>query len=146
MNIPLLASSLTFTTSVNLAVALEPNVAMLQPTVPVPPTGGVPHVNAGPLFCASETNVVLVGVQASLVALPAAGLPGWARRFAGRSWWLVLPGSMSRPWARKPMQPESSGQGSAARNRGAPQALKIKEQENTRGVCAEVISSRGEAV
>jgi prepilin signal peptidase PulO-like enzyme (type II secretory pathway) len=37
---------------------------------------------------------VLVAVQASLVALPAAGLPGWARRFAGRSWWLVLPGSI----------------------------------------------------
>src|SRR2546427_4857391 len=63
MNIPLLAPSLTFTTSVNLAVALEPNVAMLQPTVPVPPTGGVLQVNAGPLFCASETNVVFAGMS-----------------------------------------------------------------------------------
>ncbi len=32
--------------------------------------------------------------QAALVALPAAGLPWWGARFAGRSWWLVLPGSI----------------------------------------------------
>lgn len=40
-------------------------------------------------------NVVLVATQALLVALPAAGLPPWAARFAGRSWSLVLPLSIS---------------------------------------------------
>jgi hypothetical protein len=58
----------------------------------------------------------------------------------------VLPDSMSRPRAWNPTQPERSGQGSAARNKGTPQMPQIKEQENTRRVCAEVISSRGEAV
>lgn len=36
-------------------------------------------------------NVVLLGVQAVLVVLPAAGLPPWARRFATARWALVLP-------------------------------------------------------
>lgn len=43
----------------------------------------------------SGQNVVLVGVQAALVALPAAGLPVFARRFAGRAWSLVLPLSIA---------------------------------------------------
>ncbi|HEX6390814.1 MAG TPA: hypothetical protein VFZ89_15240 [Solirubrobacteraceae bacterium] len=42
----------------------------------------------------SAQNVVLVAAQAAIVALPAAGLPAWARRFAGVSWWLVIPGSI----------------------------------------------------
>ena len=40
-------------------------------------------------------NVVLVATQAILVALPAAGLPAFARRFAGRAWSLVLPLSIA---------------------------------------------------
>lgn len=43
----------------------------------------------------SGQNVALVGVQAALVALPAAGLPVFARRFAGRAWSLVLPLSIA---------------------------------------------------
>ncbi|WP_210492626.1 hypothetical protein [Patulibacter sp. SYSU D01012] len=43
----------------------------------------------------SWQNVVLVAVQAALVALPGAGLPGWAGRFAGRAWSLVLPLSIA---------------------------------------------------
>lgn len=39
----------------------------------------------------SWPSVVLVAVQAGLVALPAAGLPGGLRRFSGRAWSLVLP-------------------------------------------------------
>lgn len=42
----------------------------------------------------SWQNVVLVTAQAAIVALPAAGLPSWARRFTGVSWWLVIPGSI----------------------------------------------------
>jgi hypothetical protein len=34
---------------------------------------------------------VLIGAQAGLVALPAAGIPSGLRRFAGRGWSLVLP-------------------------------------------------------
>lgn len=47
-----------------------------------------------PLLPYSLQNVGLIAVQAILVALPAAGLPRWAQRFAARSWWLVLPGSI----------------------------------------------------
>src|ERR1700686_3158694 len=60
--------------------------------------------------------------------------------------WPVLPESMSRPREWNSAHPESSGQGSAARNKGTPQMLQMKEQENMRRLCAEVISSRGEAV
>jgi hypothetical protein len=42
----------------------------------------------------SSQNVALVAAQAAIVALPAAGLPVWLRRFTGASWWLVLPGSI----------------------------------------------------
>jgi hypothetical protein len=53
-----------------------------------------PLATIGPLPF-SWWNVVLVATQALLVALPAAGLPPFARRFAGRSWSLVLPLSIS---------------------------------------------------
>lgn len=53
-----------------------------------------PLMTIGPLPF-SWWNVVLVATQALLVALPAAGLPAFARRFAGRSWSLVLPLSIS---------------------------------------------------
>src|SRR5229473_5657437 len=75
--------------------------------------------------------------MAEVPALPA--LPVLAMR-------PVLPDSMSRPWAWNSTQPEPSGQDSAVRNKGTPQMLHIKEQENTRRLCAQVISSRGEAV
>jgi hypothetical protein len=39
--------------------------------------------------------MVLVAMQSLLVALPAAGLPAFARRFAGRGWSLVLPLSIA---------------------------------------------------
>jgi hypothetical protein len=53
-----------------------------------------PLSDIGPLPY-SWWNVVLVSTQALLVALPAAGLPAFARRFAGRSWSLVLPLSIT---------------------------------------------------
>jgi hypothetical protein len=39
----------------------------------------------------SADNVVLTVVQAACVALPAAGLPAWGRRFRSGKWALVLP-------------------------------------------------------
>jgi hypothetical protein len=43
----------------------------------------------------SWENVLLVAVQAALVALPAAGLPRWAQPLAGRWWSLSLPLSIA---------------------------------------------------
>lgn len=46
-------------------------VAAVQFTVPVPPAAGFVQVNAGPLVCANDTNVVLAGtasVSATFVA------------------------------------------------------------------------------
>lgn len=40
-------------------------------------------------------DFALLGVQAALVALPGAGIPRWAERFAGRGWALVLPLSIA---------------------------------------------------
>jgi hypothetical protein len=40
-------------------------------------------------------NVVLLGTQALLVGLTAAGLPAWARRFVTARWALVLPLSIA---------------------------------------------------
>lgn len=54
----------------------------------------IPLADIGPLPY-SWWNVVLVATQALLVALPAAGLPVFARRYAGRSWSLVLPLSIT---------------------------------------------------
>src|SRR5207248_4326830 len=51
----------------NVAAAPLMSVPMLQVTVPVPPPGGVEHVNAGPAVCDSDTNVALAGT-ASLSA------------------------------------------------------------------------------
>jgi hypothetical protein len=39
----------------------------------------------------SADNLVLTVAQASCMALPAAGLPGWAQRYRTRAWALVLP-------------------------------------------------------
>jgi hypothetical protein len=41
------------------------------------------------------TDAVLLSTQASLVALPAAGVPVWLRRFAGGWWALILPLSIA---------------------------------------------------
>jgi hypothetical protein len=38
---------------------------------------------------------VLIGAQASLVALPAAGIPPWLERLKGRAWALILPLSIA---------------------------------------------------
>lgn len=54
----------------------------------------LPLGDIGPLPY-SWWNVVLVATQAALVALPAAGLPRFAERFAGRAWSLVLPLSIA---------------------------------------------------
>jgi hypothetical protein len=40
-------------------------------------------------------DAVLLSTQASLVALPAAGVPRWMRRFAGGGWALILPLSIA---------------------------------------------------
>jgi hypothetical protein len=40
-------------------------------------------------------DAVLISAQASLVALPAAGVPNWMRRFAGGWWALILPLSIA---------------------------------------------------
>ncbi len=40
------------------------------------------------------SDLVLVAVQAAVVALPGAGVPAWLARFAGRWWALVLPLSL----------------------------------------------------
>lgn len=53
-----------------------------------------PVADIGPLPF-SWWSVVLNVTQAVLVLLPAAGLPLWAHRYAGRSWSLVLPLSIS---------------------------------------------------
>src|SRR3954454_14223961 len=39
----------------------------------------------------SSENLVLTLAQAACVALPGAGLPGWAERFRSRGWALVAP-------------------------------------------------------
>jgi hypothetical protein len=46
-----------------------------------------------PRFIAADA--VLISAQASLVALPGAGVPAWMRRFAGGWWALVLPLSIA---------------------------------------------------
>ena len=51
----------TRTITVNVADAPEVSVAMVPLIVPVPPTGGLVRVNAGPDVCVSETKVVLAG-------------------------------------------------------------------------------------
>src|SRR4029079_4291510 len=43
----------------------------------------------------SVDNAVLVTAQAACIALPAAGLPEWTRRFRTRAWALALPLSIA---------------------------------------------------
>lgn len=57
----------------NVALALALRVEMVQEIVPVPPTAGLLHANAGPLVCVSETNVV-PGGSVSVSVTPCASL------------------------------------------------------------------------
>src|SRR5882672_10233969 len=69
--VPFGVLGLTLTTSLNVAVAPAPNVEIVQLTVPVSPTAGAEQLNAGPLICANERNVVLAGVASVNEALTA---------------------------------------------------------------------------
>jgi len=61
--------ALTLTTRVNEALAPAARLAMVQLTVPVPPTAGVEHDQ--PAAKVSDTNVVLVGTTSLSVRLVA---------------------------------------------------------------------------
>ena len=74
--VPSTTSGLTFTTRVKVAVAPAATDAMLQLTVPVPPTVGVLHVNVGPVFWVKERNVVLAGTVSLSATLAASVGPG----------------------------------------------------------------------
>ena len=58
---PVGAVAETRTTTVKVADAPEARLALVHVTVPAAPTLGFVHANAGPVFCNSETNVVLGG-------------------------------------------------------------------------------------
>lgn len=61
----------TLAVMVNVAVAPDAMLAFVQVMVPLVPTLGLVQMNAGPLFCAVETNVVFAGsasVSETLVA------------------------------------------------------------------------------
>ena len=73
INVPSGVFAFTFTTSVNVDMAPAAREPALQPTVPVPPTGGVLQLKTGPLFCASEMKVVFAGIS-SLTQTPWAPL------------------------------------------------------------------------
>ena len=66
------------TVMVNVAVVPLVSVAMEQETVPVPPTGGLLQMNAGPVGCDSETNVVFGGNVSAIVTLFASDGPLFA--------------------------------------------------------------------
>jgi len=74
--VPSTTLALTFTTSVKVAVAPAARLAMLQLTVPVPPTIGVLHVNVSPVFWVNERNVVLAGTVSLSATLAASFGPG----------------------------------------------------------------------
>jgi hypothetical protein len=76
--VPMAVPEGTWTTSVKVALAPFAKEASEHVTVPVPPTAGLEHVNAGPVFCASETNVVPEGTVSVSVALAAASGPPFA--------------------------------------------------------------------
>src|SRR5438874_1890404 len=59
--VPLATLALTPITTVNVAEAPAARVAMLPETMPFVPVAGFVKVNAGPLGCVSETNVVPAG-------------------------------------------------------------------------------------
>ena len=49
------------TTSVNVAGLAGGSMVIEHRTEPPAPTAGVEHENVGPLFCVSETNVIVPG-------------------------------------------------------------------------------------
>jgi hypothetical protein len=59
--VPLPKAGSTRTTREKVAVAPLTSVRRLQLTVPVAPTAGDVQLNAGPLPCTNDTNVVLAG-------------------------------------------------------------------------------------
>jgi len=69
------APAFAATTIENVDVAPAANVAILQEIVPVPPTAGVEHANAGPLLCVSDRNVVPVGTASVSVTVCASLVP-----------------------------------------------------------------------
>src|SRR2546430_17347660 len=76
--VPLGVFALTFTTRLKLALAPAANVAIAHVTVPVPPAAGLVQVNAGPLICATDTNVVFAGVASLSEAFWASLGPAFA--------------------------------------------------------------------
>src|SRR5262245_32773970 len=78
MVVPLDAALLTLSTSVNVAEAPEASDAALAMTPPVPPTGGVVRVKAGPEFCSMEMKVVPAGMTSDIVTSAAALGPALA--------------------------------------------------------------------
>src|SRR5437588_3309065 len=78
MTVPSGVLAFTFTTSVNVALAPAANVERLAVTDPVPPTIGVVSVNAGPLVCVKETNVVFAGIASVIHTFCASFGPAFA--------------------------------------------------------------------
>src|SRR5262245_42402484 len=76
--VPLDAALLTLSTRVNVAEAPEASEAVPPMMPPVPPTGGVVRVKAGPEFCSIETNVVPGGMMSDIVTSAAALGPALA--------------------------------------------------------------------
>src|SRR5262245_29182415 len=62
MFVPLGVLELTWTTTVKVAEAPAARVAVVPMMVPVPPAGGLVNVKVTPLFCVSDTKVVLAGM------------------------------------------------------------------------------------
>jgi hypothetical protein len=75
MMVPAGVAALTFAVNANVAVAPLAKVAKVAITVPVPPTGGVVNVAAGPEVCTKLTNVVPAGSTSGNDALLAASGP-----------------------------------------------------------------------
>jgi hypothetical protein len=70
ITVPFAVALLTFTTSVNVPMVNPAMLALVQTTLPVPPTGGLRQLH--PAGAAIDTNVVFVGTTATTVALSAA--------------------------------------------------------------------------
>lgn len=69
------AVGFTLIVMVNAALAPDASDARLQLTVPVPPTTGVVQLNAGPLVCIADTNVVPAGTGSLRDTVAAASGP-----------------------------------------------------------------------
>jgi hypothetical protein len=60
-NVPDGVDAVGCATSVKEAEAPDASVEIVHVTVPVAPTAGVAQMNAGPVFCVFDTNVVVAG-------------------------------------------------------------------------------------